>query len=262
MVDLQKIGMYVFILGALIAIFSGAFPILQEMTTLRVLFMIITGTFVGLLNISKEQEFGFLIATGVFIIASRAIDYYLKELILLSNLNDIIFNLIIFVSSAAVVVALKLIFRFASQHEPEAEEQELPKEFEVPLAEEAWNFTVFVAVVLIFVIFILEAFFFTGGLGPFLTVLTYIVLGVFVIDLFVLYRKARHWKIFLKRNWLDIIAVIPLGSVFSLAKLFRFVKIAKVISQSSRLSKLTKMHHSTKFFSSHSGFNKYLKKKR
>lgn len=261
--NIQKIGTYFFIVGVLIAILSGAFPISGDMQTIALLMLIITGAFVGLLNIEEEREMHFLIAAGVFIIASRAIDDYLVGLELLKNFNDMLSNLIIFAGAAGVVVGLKLIFHYASYKE-EDEEESIEHEFENPYTESVWNAIIFVAVCLAFVIFILEVFFYTNGLTPVLEYISYVILAVFAIDLVILITKAKGFFSFFRHHWADIVSIIPVTGVFQLLKVVRIMRLArltKVMQSSSKLARMSKITHSTKFFSKKSGFNKYLKKK-
>lgn len=262
--DIQKLGTYFFIVGVLIAILSGAFTISGDMQTIALLMLIITGSFVGLLNIEEEREMHFLIAAGVFIIASRAIDDYLIGLELLKNFNDMLTNLIIFAASASIVVGLKLIFHYASYKEEEKEE-DIEHEFDDPHTESVWNVIIFVAVCLAFVIFILEVFFYTNGLTPVLNYLTWVILAVFLVDLVILITRAKGFFSFFKHHWADIISIIPVAGVFQLLKVVRVLRIAKIarlLQSTGRLSRMSKITHSAKFFSKKSGFNKYVSKKK
>ena len=68
-----------------------------------------------------------------------------------------------------------------------------------------------------------------------------IVLIVFSVDLYRLYKLSDSFSDFLKKNYLDIIATIPFGLIFSspigeLLKAFRVFRLAKL----SRIGKMTK----------------------
>ncbi len=253
----KKFGTYVFIIGVLLAIFSGAFEVSEEMKIIRLLLLIITGGFVGLLNIQEEEEIPFLIATGVFIIASRAIQSYVERLALFSDLGIILVNLIIFASTAAIIVALKIIFRLGSVHGEHRPVEE--HEFKNPKVEEVWNAIIFIAVSLTFVLFILETFYFGDRIYAVLDYLNYIIIAIFLIDVVILFDRCKKKSGFLRDHWADVLAVIPVSGVFQLAKLLRLVKIAKIAGRTSKISKMSKISHSAKFFSHKSGFNKYLK---
>ncbi|MBN1275575.1 ion transporter [Candidatus Woesearchaeota archaeon] len=263
--DIQKLGTYFFIVGVLIAIFSGAFAISADMQIIALLMLIITGSFVGLLNIDEEREMHFLVAAGVFIIAAQALEHYrvLAGLELLSDFSTMLTNLIIFSSSAGIVVGLKLIFHYSSYKEKKQYDDE--PEFTDPQTETVWNVIIFIAVCLAFVIFILEVFFYTNGLTAVLTYISWVVLAVFAVDLGILISKAKGFWHFIKHHWPDIISVIPVYGVFQLLKVVRVLRvarIARVMQSGGRLSRVSKISHSTKFFSKESGFNKYMKKKK
>lgn len=262
MVNIQKFGTYFFIIGVLIAIFTGGFTVSAEMEVIALLMLIITGGFVGLLNIEEEREMHFLIAVGVFIIATRAIDDYLFGLQLMEDFGRMLTNLIIFAASAGIVVGLKLIFHYASYKEEKRDDEE--PEFSDPQTESAWNMVIFIGVCLAFIIFILEVFFYTNGLTPFLEYLSWAVLAVFVVDLVLLVRHAKGFWHFLRHHWADIISVIPIAGIFQLAKIARITRLARIarVMRAGRLGRMSKISHSTKFFSQHSGFNQYLKKKK
>lgn len=69
----------------------------------------------------------------------------------------------------------------------------------------------------------------------------------FIIDLFLKYRKSKNWKVFLKKNWFDIItlALIPVFStvkmlkiMVSLIKKLKILKMfTKIIYKSKKLTK-------------------------
>lgn len=69
----------------------------------------------------------------------------------------------------------------------------------------------------------------------------------FIIDLFLKYRKSKNWKVFLKKNWFDIItlALIPIFStvkmlkiMVSLIKKLKILKMfTKIIYKSKKLTK-------------------------
>ncbi len=69
----------------------------------------------------------------------------------------------------------------------------------------------------------------------------------FIIDLFLKYRESKNWKVFLKKNWFDIItlALIPIFStvkmlkiMVSLIKKLKILKMfTKIIYKSKKLAK-------------------------
>jgi hypothetical protein len=256
MIDVQRVGTYFFILGVLISIFSGGFAVSADMQVVVLLLIIITGGFVGLLNIEEEREFHFLLAGGVFIIAVQALHAYLTGLQLLEDFTQMLNNLVIFTSTACIVVGLKLIFHYASVKRVDKQVEDT--EFDDPKRQAAWDFVIFITVCLAFVIFILEAFFFTNGLTVPLEYASYVIIFIFLVDAVILFGRSKNIWTFFTNHWIDVVSVIPLAYAFQLAKLFRFTRIAQAFSRSSRIGRLSKISHSAKFFSKHSGFNKYL----
>ena len=253
---LKRLSMLLFIFGAVTAIFSGIFPSTPETENIKTIIIITLGLFVGLLNISQEQEYGFLIAAGVFVLCSAALMDLLGNSLLMNAIGPILQNFIIFISPAAIVVAFKIIVEFASQAEVDMEEEEETFiEFYSRLSkkERIWDVIILIAVSFTLVTMILRLFFDVGRHAGALNMINYGTLALFFIYLFLLYTQARDFKVFLKTSWLDIIAVIPFIGIFQLAKTFRFVKILQVFSHANG---------SAKVLSRESGFNKNIMKRR
>lgn len=259
MLNIQKIGTYFFIIGVLIAILSSAFAFSPEMKTIALLMLIITGAFTGLLNVEEEREMHFLIAVAAFIVSTKAIDEYLIDLQLLASFNDMLTNLIIFSATAGVIVGLKLIFHYASARE-EMDYDDITQ-FDDPKKEGIWNVVIFVTVCFAFVLFILEAFFYTNGLTPILEYLSWGIIAIFAIDVIILFVRADNLKQFFRHHWADLVSVIPFSGAFQLAKFLRVARIARIAGRTSKLAKISKISHSAKFFGNNPGVNNYLKKK-
>ncbi|MFW5852906.1 MAG: ion transporter, partial [Nanoarchaeota archaeon] len=178
-------------------------------------------------------------------------------LMMLQGIFLMLQNLMIFITPAAVVISLKIVFEYASESDKNLE-WEMPSPKDRHYGENLWDMIVFVSVAFVLVILVLESFFNLEpypGLVSLLTFIDYMIVGIFVIDLFVIYNKVRNVKLFLMRNWIDILAVIPFGSVFRLTKLVRVVRIMRVFSGAQKASKVNRI---SKFFSDDSGFNKLL----
>ncbi|MBI5797295.1 hypothetical protein HZA98_00135 [Candidatus Woesearchaeota archaeon] len=82
-----------------------------------------------------------------------------------------------------------------------------------------------IAVLLLLVIILLEFFGgeFTETYRLYIDIADYIVLGIFVLDLFFKYLRARSFKDFMKNSWLDIIAIFPFFLVFRVFESFLIV---------------------------------------
>ncbi|MFP4111986.1 MAG: hypothetical protein ACLFPQ_03420 [Candidatus Woesearchaeota archaeon] len=263
--NLKKFSMLLFIIGVLISVFSGSFEIVQDMRVVKVVFLIFLGVIIGLLNVNEDQETDFLIACIAFIIGSQAIISVMQNLHLLNNLGIMLTNLMIFISPAAVIIGLKKIFMFASESDVDLR-IDPPKKIEKNKLEQFWDIVLLVSISFVFIILILDSSFFdVSNIREFIDTTDFVINIIFVIDLVVLYRKSRGFVDFLKINWIDVIAVIPLGSLFRVAKVIRAVRIVKILSRGSKVSRIAKVSSSTvktnrffKFFSNNSGFNKYV----
>lgn len=253
--------MFIFIIGVLISVFSGSFEVVEDMQLVKFVILIFLGVVVGLLNVTEGEERDFLIASGVFIVSSSAIINLMQNFNLLSNLAIMLNNLMVFISPAAIVIALKIVFLFASESNMELK-LDMPKQSDRDFWQEMWNSFLLLAVALVFVILILESFFEVSKIQKYLDIADLLITVVFVIDLIVLFRKSDNLQHFMKRNWVDILAVIPLGSMFKLAKVIRAVRIVKVLSRTQKITKAStsalKTNRFLKFFSKDSGFNKYV----
>ncbi len=250
--------MVFFLIGVLIAVFSGAFDVLEGLENTRLLLLVTLGVIVGLLNISKDEQMSFLVASVAFLFSSNIlIGVSPVGMRVLQGIFLMLYNLMVFVASATLVIALKLVFEYASESKKDVV-FEVPKHDERPHSENIWDLTVFVSVAFVIVILILESFF---NLEPYpdlvniLIFLDYVIIGIFAIDLVVLYNKQKNLKLFFQKNWLDMIAVIPFGTVFRLTKLVRLVRIVRIFT---RAQKASRVNRASKFFSDESGFNKLI----
>lgn len=269
---MKKLSMLFFILGSLIAMFSGAFTVKSELDFFLVSFLVIIGVFIGIFNINRSQEKTFILASGVFIICSVFFkEYLLDEGYLIPNLTPILMNLIFFIGAAAAVVSLKLIIRAASEGDfPDKPPTKKERQKASERFNDIWNMVVFVAVCLVFIIFVLQQFFEVGRYDYFIYALDFFIWVVFMVDLGILYSKAHGLKNFFKNSWLDIIAVLDIltlipvfgilqgTNVFKFAKLARFTRISKTFSKMGKTSKLMHTGKFSKYFSKQSGFNKFL----
>ncbi|MFC1754102.1 hypothetical protein ACFL96_12050 [Thermoproteota archaeon] len=239
---IKKLSMVLFLFGALIAILGGSFAFVPQTKTLTILLLIILGTFIGIINISREQEYGFLLAGGVFIIASVAINSLLERFLLLDVIANILNNFIIFIAPACIAVSFRVILDFASQSDWSLKKEEkiaVELYHKISDSQKLWDNIVLFAVAIAFVILILQLFFSIEEYQVMIMALDGIIIAIFFIDLVVLYRKAHNFKHFVKTSWLDILAVIPMGMIFRVTKLLRFVRILEKMSKASKASKLT-----------------------
>lgn len=59
--------------------------------------------------------------------------------------------------------------------------------------------------------------------------ITLLLLPVFVIDLFILLKRADNYRTFIKQHWFDILIVIPYFRVFRLLKFARVLRALRLI---------------------------------
>ena len=248
----KKLSAYLFIVGALIAILSSAFTIKPAMQGMNYLFLIIIGTFLGLMNKDDKDEVPFLVAGGVFILAVLALFPLMSSYALLGTIAKMLFNLVVLVAPLCIVIALKLIMGFASQTEDEraaskttAYHQPAPSK-----AESIWHLVLVVTVSVVFIILILELFFNVEKYRGIINFLDYIIIFIFLVDLVFLYKKSESIHYFFHHYWLDIVAVLPFGIVFRAAKFLRFADVLKTISKSGFVTEqVSALDRSLKFFS-------------
>jgi hypothetical protein len=107
----RKIGEWAFILGVLIAVFSGIITGRVEGNVAIIL--ILLGLFVGLINLKKDEKrlTTFLVAAIALLLSGTA---GLENLPLIGSfIGPILINITTFVTPAAVIIALKAIYNLA-----------------------------------------------------------------------------------------------------------------------------------------------------
>jgi len=119
------------------------------------------------------------------------------------------------------------------------------------LRQLSWSRLVDIVTIIWLIIFIL-GFFASPALADALRMANITILSVFVVDLWVSYRKVRSLPIFLKRHWLDILMVIPYFRIFRVARILRlarFIRIARGVKivRSAKIVKAVKTVKLAKF---------------
>ena len=107
--DLKRIGHLSFIAGIVLAVLMAF--VTQLRGDVAIWILVILGVIVGLLNVTSKETMGFLVASLTLIIASSASALTLATIHVV--LTSILGNVIIFVSPAAIVVALKTVYALA-----------------------------------------------------------------------------------------------------------------------------------------------------
>ena len=102
--------------------------------------------------------------------------------------------------------------------------------------EEIWHLGIIFCIFLSVSIFLAELFFhFSLSVHNTLMYMEFVVLTVLIVDLFVEFIVAKDKFIFLKKNWLLIIAVIPIARFIELGNTVRMIGLLRVGVHSSRI---------------------------
>lgn len=249
----RQIGMYFFTLGALLSILAGAFTLEPLMYDLALMAIIFFGVFSAILNVSEEEELGFLVGSSAFLIAIISLSFLLNDHPIIVGLTSFFEVVTFFVGSMVAVVALRAVFERASQPllEPVEHANEVDTRMDSLLftqKERIWNFLIFLAVATTFIAVLLIVFFEFSEYIIYFVIFDLIITAIFFIDLIVLYKKEGRFIRFVKNCWPDIVATIPFWQVFRMAKLLRLFRII-------RIAKLSK---TMKFMSDKSGVKHYI----
>lgn len=92
---------------------------------------------------------------------------------------------------------------------------------------------------IVLLIIIIGDFFYSEQLAPYATyihILDGIIIMLFVVDLYFKYKRARNIPEFLKRHWLEIIAIIPFYPILRLVEeLLLIARISETVSEGQRV---------------------------
>lgn len=115
--------------------------------------------------------------------------------------------------------------------------------------DKLWDTVIFFTVILVLLLLVYEYLVDMFAYEDLFFQAEMLILFIFVMDLGVLYGKSKDYKDFFKSNWLDIIATIPFGQLFRIAKLLRLVKLIKSFKIFSKTTKLIHIEKMIKIFS-------------
>jgi len=105
---MEKLGAWAFIVGVALSIIAGLIPSLEGQSWVGWT-LVVLGLLVGLLNVTARETQEFLIAT-IALMATGAVSGVFGGVVAM-----VIQNVVVFVSPAALVVALKAIYSLASE---------------------------------------------------------------------------------------------------------------------------------------------------
>ncbi len=252
----HRTGLFFFVIGILSAVLSWSFKVSPRVEKALVVCIIFTGIFAGILNVSEDEQNEFILASSGLLIALIALNMLNGKIAIFPM--TLINKLTLFISMMLLTVGLKIFFEYGAQNKEMTQIERIKEDKKtsdylvMSPAEKKWNFLVFLAVALTFIILLLQLFFEVGRYRIVIRVLEWIITVVFIVDIVVLYRKIKDWKKFLKLCWTDVIAAIPFFETLKIFKIIRIFKISKVL-------KALKIKKGLKFFSRESGFLEYLK---
>jgi hypothetical protein len=106
----QKVGSIAFIIGLIIAIIAGFWPLGAVMTTV----LIVLGIIVGFLNVTGKETNSFLFASLVLVVMATQGGQLLSSIQYVGTMLQSIFTaMVLFIVPAALIVALKAIYALA-----------------------------------------------------------------------------------------------------------------------------------------------------
>jgi hypothetical protein len=108
----QKVGSWAFILGLIIAIIAGFWPIGPAVTSV----LIVLGLIVGFLNVTGSETHSFLLASVSLVIVASLGGNVLSSIAVVGPVLQGIFStIVLFVLPASIVVCLKAIYALAAE---------------------------------------------------------------------------------------------------------------------------------------------------
>ena len=110
-----KLGQWSFVVGAVIALVVGVFAsrLSGDTQGWLILLLVVLGLIVGLLNVTEKESTPFLVAAAALLLTGTAGDTLAVIPALGSYLSGIVKAIAVFVTPAAIVVALKSIYSLA-----------------------------------------------------------------------------------------------------------------------------------------------------
>ena len=109
MAEGSKMGQWAFILGIIIAIIVSLFKVSDAVGGWLLLLLIVLGLIVGFLNVTEKETTPFLVASAALLITGTTGSSLAIIPVIGGYLQNIVQNIAVFVTPAAIVVALKAI---------------------------------------------------------------------------------------------------------------------------------------------------------
>ncbi|MBI3035311.1 hypothetical protein HYY71_03225 [Candidatus Woesearchaeota archaeon] len=109
MMEGSKMGQWAFIIGVFIAVVVSLFNVSDNIGGWLVLLLVVLGLIVGLLNVTEKETTPFLVAAAALLITGTTGGNLVIIPVIGDYLKNIVQNIAVFVTPAAIVVALKAI---------------------------------------------------------------------------------------------------------------------------------------------------------
>ncbi len=257
----EKINMLLFSFAALLSIFASVLTIKDYIRFDWELLLFVTGVVIAIFNICKKEEFYLIVSGLAYLFSVWFITPYVKKYLLIQHIAIMLNNFALVIAPVVIFLSLKAIIHHTSVYDSFKKNRKPKLNIKSPLENrlfaDIWNIMLFVSVIVVIMILIIEIFFIAPEFAKAIHILDWIISVVFIIDVIFLYLEKKSLGLFLKDNWPDIIAAVPLSPVFYLLKMVRVIRILKLI-KFQKLYKLNLAAKSMKYFSKESGFNKLL----
>jgi hypothetical protein len=259
---MNRLGLYFFALASILSIIDGTLTIYTpELVMAKHILLVFAGIVVGMFMLSNEREF--MISGVAFIVAApillNTLGYYFSY----SPIGRMVLNFVLFVAAAIITVGFKEFVDSISKsagienlHHDITIEHLNKKSFDV-----VWSFVILVAVGLSIASLLIEMFYDIGKYQIIIEFLDVVIASLFIVDLWILFEKAKTMKEFLTRNFPDILAAVPAVGFMRFFKIIRAVRLIKFLNGINRFSKFIKVSRTTKFFSDESALALHTKGK-
>lgn len=261
----QRALYYFFALAAVVSILDGAFHLDPTMQAVKYALLITTGLVVGVLIVEDQQKI--LVAGIGYSLGVLLISQLLATVLFFSSIRIMFTNFTLFVGMIILILGLEQFVSLITSEKQELKIRETQQQKQIrnkektiltsPNFQRIWAEIILISVGFTFVILLADLFFNTGRFSKVFFSIDIIVTIVFIIDVFLLYKKTNSFGEFITKNIFDIISAIPLVGIFRVLKIFRAIKILKT----TKVLKLLKVNKTTKFFSEESAFNDVIEQK-
>lgn len=258
---MNRLGLYFFALASILSILDGFIVIFKpELLMAKHILLVFSGIVLGMFILSNEKQF---MISGIAYIVSAPIllntlGYYFSY----SPIGRIVLNFLLFISAATITLGFR---EFVDVISKEAGVENLHHELTLEHLNKKsfnmiWSYVILVAVALSIAMLLIEMFYDITEYEVIFAFLDVTIVSLFIVDLWILFEKAKTMKEFLTRNFTDMLAAIPSVGFLRFFKIIRAVRLVRMLNGVNRFSKFVKVSRTTKFFSDDSAVAIHTKK--